>query len=124
MKKTLLVLVFVLISSFALYGCSPAPEPAQENVIVEEPVVEEPVLEDGPIELTLEELAEYDGMNGNKAYVAVDGIIYDMTDSDYWKDGAHNGFQAGRDLTKEIKEVSPHGIANLERVEEIGKLKE
>lgn len=124
MKKSLLILLFVLMSSFVLDGCSPSPEPVKEDVVVEEPAVEEPAVEDGPIELTLEELAEYDGMNGNKAYVAVEGVIYDVTDSDYWKNGAHNGFQAGRDLTKEIKEVSPHGIKNLERVEEIGKLKE
>ena len=119
MKKSLFILIFVLMSSFVITGCSPAPEPIKEDVVVEETVVQE-----GNIELTLEELAKYDGTNGEKAYVAVDGIIYDMTDSDYWKNGAHNGFQAGRDLTKEIKEVSPHGIAKLENVKEIGKLKE
>ena len=32
----------------------------------------------------------------------------------------HNGFEAGNDLTKEIKEVSPHGVINLERVPAIG----
>jgi predicted heme/steroid binding protein len=76
------------------------------------------------IELTLEELKKYNGKNDMPAYVAVDGVIYDVTESKYWKDGGHNGFEAGQDLTKEIKEVSPHGIKNLERVEEIGLIKE
>lgn len=32
------------------------------------------------LELTLEELAAYDGKDGNPAYIAVDGVIYDVTD--------------------------------------------
>ena len=74
--------------------------------------------------LTLEELKEFNGKDGKRAYVAVDGIIYDMTDSVPWKNGSHNGFEAGNDLTKEIKEVSPHGTVKLENVVEIGVLKQ
>lgn len=76
------------------------------------------------IELTLEELAHFNGKDGMRAFVAVDGIIYDMTDSPAWKDGEHNGNLAGKDLTKEIKEDSPHGIGKLENVVEVGKIKE
>ena len=57
------------------------------------------------------------------AYVAVDGIIYDMTDSAAWKNGDHNGFEAGKDLTDAIKNQSPHGVGNLARVPVVGKLK-
>ena len=77
-----------------------------------------------PIELTLEELAHFNGKDGMRAFVAVDGIIYDVTDSPAWKDGEHNGNLAGKDLTKEIKEDSPHGIGKLENVVEVGKIKE
>ena len=31
-------------------------------------------------EFTLEELAEYNGVNGKKAYVAYQGQVYDVTD--------------------------------------------
>jgi predicted heme/steroid binding protein len=37
-----------------------------------------------------------------------------------WKNGKHNGYTAGKDLTAEIKEKSPHGVKNLERVPVVG----
>ena len=76
----------------------------------------------GGLELTIEELAKYNGKNGQPAYVAVDGIIYDMTNSSAWRNGNHNGFEAGVDLTYEIKNVSPHGISKLGNVVEVGRL--
>ncbi len=75
---------------------------------------------DGALELTLEDLSYYDGTDGKRAYVAVDGFIYDMTDSDYWRNGGHNGYQSGQDLTDAINRVSPHGPAFLDRVPKIG----
>ena len=82
------------------------------------------VTENEEITLTYEELKEYDGTGGNPAYVAVDGLIYDVSDSSFWKEGSHNGFQAGRDLTEEIKNVSPHGVKNLKRVPQVGRIVE
>ncbi len=76
----------------------------------------------GMLELTLEELKQYDGKNGNPAYVAVDGIIYDMTNVTAWKNGDHNGYSAGNDLTDIIKNKSPHGVKNLEGVPIVGKI--
>lgn len=73
--------------------------------------------------LTLEELARFNGKDGQRAFIAVDGIIYDVTDSRAWKDGMHNGFEAGKDLTEEIKTKSPHGIGKLEGITQVGKLK-
>lgn len=57
---------------------------------------------------TLEELATYDGKNGQSAYVAYNGIVYDVTDVPEWENGDHNGKRAGIDLTSEISQ-SPHG---------------
>ncbi len=54
-------------------------------------------------ELTEEELAEYDGREGRDAFVAVDGIIYDVTER--FTDGPHGGQEAGQDLTEEIGEA-------------------
>jgi len=76
----------------------------------------------GMLELTLEELKQYDGKNGNPAYVAVDGIIYDMTNIAAWRNGDHNGYSAGNDLTDIIKNKSPHGVKNLEGVPIVGKI--
>ncbi len=72
------------------------------------------------LELTLEELAEFDGQNGNRAYIAVDGNVYDVTDLPPWSGGVHNDFPAGHDYTEEIKEVSPHGLTPLENLEPVG----
>ena len=83
----------------------------------------EVLAEEMPVLLSLEELAEFNGKDGKPAYVAVDGIIYDVTASRAWGNGDHNGFEAGRDLTKEIKEVSPHGVGKLANVVEIGRVK-
>ena len=74
------------------------------------------------VELTLEELAAFDGLDGRPAYVAVDGIVYDMSNSRSWPGGNHNGFQAGQDLTEAIRNDSPHGVGNLSRVPEIGRI--
>lgn len=72
--------------------------------------------------LTLDELAKYDGKNGNPAYIAVDGVIYDVTNVPEWKNGEHNGYTAGKDLTDAIKNVSPHGVSKLKNVPAVGKL--
>ncbi len=73
---------------------------------------------------TLEELSAYNGLDGSPAYVAVDGVVYDFTNLGAWRNGKHNGFTAGRDLTDEILNVSPHGVKNLEGVPIVGSLLE
>jgi predicted heme/steroid binding protein len=56
--------------------------------------------------VTKEELAQYDGKEGRKAYVAVNDLIYDVTDSPRWQNGEHEGeHQAGRELTKELRKA-------------------
>lgn len=71
--------------------------------------------------MTLEELKKYDGKEGRPAYVACNGKIYDVTKSDFWKDGKHMGQQAGQDLSSKIG-LSPHGEANLFRFPVVGEL--
>ena len=73
---------------------------------------------------TLEELSEYDGKDGSPAYVAVDGVVYDVSDSNRWRNGEHNNNQAGNDLTEAIIESSPHGTGVLERMPVVGTLEE
>lgn len=71
---------------------------------------------------TLKELSAYNGQDGMPAYIAVDGVVYDVSNVGPWKNGTHNSFKAGEDLTVEIKEISPHGVGNLEGLPIVGKL--
>lgn len=51
----------------------------------------------GNLRLTREELAQYNGRNDTPAYVAVNGIIYDVTTA--FVQGVHFDHRAGQDLT-------------------------
>lgn len=53
-------------------------------------------------EFTLEELKKYNGKNGNPAYIAVNGKVYDVTNNSHWKNGEHHGYEAGNDLTEPL----------------------
>ncbi len=72
-------------------------------------------------EFTLEELKQYDGQNGNKAYVAIDGVVYDMTDVKPWAGGKHHGNTAGNDLSDVIIHA-PHKKSVLSKLTAVGKL--
>lgn len=57
---------------------------------------------------TLEELKQFDGKDGRRAYVAYKGKVYDVTHSTQWEDGDHYGqHAAGLDLT-EAMDMAPH----------------
>ena len=65
-----------------------------------------------PKSMSATQLKAFDGKNGHKAYVALNGKVYDVTNIDEWKDGKHyKGMVAGTDLTPYISQ-SPHG-ANI-----------
>ena len=71
----------------------------------------------------LETLARYDGQDGRRAYIAVDGVVYDVTDIPQWQDGVHQGrFSAGKDYSDAIRSESPHGTSMLSRAEVVGVL--
>lgn len=74
----------------------------------------------GEITFTAEELAQYNGMNGNPAYVAVDGIVYDMTKIGAWRNGQHQGLSAGQDLSAAFA-GSPHSKNILNQSPIVGK---
>ncbi len=61
-------------------------------------------------DFTAEELREFDGREGRAAYVAYNGVVYDVTESAMWGDGDHEGMhQAGADLTSDHDEA-PHDV--------------
>ena len=79
-------------------------------------------------DLTLQELSKYNGKDKPQIYVAVDGVIYDVTNHPAWngkygEKGKHQGNYAGQDLTDRIDTVSPHGRKVLKDVPVVGKLK-
>ncbi|AKB58500.1 cytochrome b5-like heme/steroid binding domain-containing protein [Methanosarcina barkeri] len=72
-------------------------------------------------EYTLKELTEYNGENGT-AYVAYQSQVYNVSDSDIWKNGTHKGCNAGTDLTGKM-DKTPHGAAILKGYPVVGTLK-
>jgi len=73
---------------------------------------------------TREELRKFDGRNGNPAYVAYKGDVYDVTESELWADGTHwYDHTAGMDLTNSLDEEAPHTHLVFERFPKIGRLK-
>lgn len=142
MKRHIKLLsVSMLTASLMLTACGKS-EPAQEAAPAEtttetpaeteteapaeampaETEAEAPAETSDEMVFTLEELAEYNGKNGAKAYVAVNGIVYDVTNADEWSNGEHeDGVVAGIDATEVIKK-SPHGEQVLAELPVVGKL--
>lgn len=70
---------------------------------------------------TLSELARYDGKGDNPAYVAVNGVVYDVTDEAGWAAGSHFGLKSGLDQTSAY--VSCHtGQPLLDKLKVIGRI--
>ena len=141
MKKLSMILISILAIALFAVGCASgsvnnAPETAAatdsaSSSATSAPAASDnsasaaattPSAENGTLELTLDQLKQYDGKNGNPAYVAVDGVIYDVTNVPQWKNGEHNGYSAGNDLTDIIKNKSPHGVKQLKGIPVVGKL--
>ena len=110
MKKQWTTISLLLIAILSISGCAAAQTPDASAT------------ETPGLVLTLEELKQYNGKDGQPAYVAVDGVIYDFSGLAAWKDGEHNGYSASNDLTEAIKTKSPHGVSKLKGVPVVGKL--
>ncbi len=76
---------------------------------------------------TAEELKKYNGLGGMPVYVAVDGIVYDLSRSKYWKTGEHMKMHAaGADLSSALHDQAPKMIHKngkiLEKMPKVGVL--
>ncbi|MBD3288962.1 hypothetical protein GF337_09180 [candidate division KSB1 bacterium] len=71
------------------------------------------------MEIDKNQLADNNGKEGKPTYVAVDGKIYDLSESKMWRNGKHmNRHQGGEDLSNSF-DAAPHGKEVLERFAEI-----
>jgi predicted heme/steroid binding protein len=95
MKKSLIILIMIIISTGFLYA---------------------EVEKHGKTYFTQEDLASYNGKEGMPQYVAVDGVVYDLTGVPAWSKGMHNGSKAGSDVSDNIVKA-PHGKGVLEKRE-------
>ena len=112
------VLLLALVLTFNLLGCSnnSASKPEQTQKTTPQPSQQSNLKA-----FTRAELSKYDGQNGNKAYVAVDGKVYDVTNVGTWHNGQHESHKAGIDLTDVMKN-SPHGTRILKGMPVVGNL--
>ena len=76
-----------------------------------------------PQEFTLEELSTYNGSNGKPAYVAINGVVHDLSKVTAWGGGTHFGLYAGKDLSTEFKECHQGMQLILDMLPQVGVLK-
>ncbi len=104
MIKRYIFIGFIVVLTLGLVSCTKAnPNPPGTQVF------------------TVVELAQYNGLNGSKAYVAVNGVVYDVSNVPQWNSGAHNGLHAGQDLSSAINSA-PHGSSVLKNLKIVGSL--
>ncbi|WP_236914501.1 cytochrome b5 domain-containing protein [Clostridium sp. Cult2] len=73
---------------------------------------------------TIEELAQYDGGNGKPAYVAVNGVVYDVSLEATWGGGTHFSLYAGKDLTVQFNRCHDDRLEVLRNLPIVGVLQE
>jgi len=110
--------------SIALTEAIPSQETANLETAAPQPAaqIETPISQPTPHTVVAEptftqaELAQYDGLNGNPAYVAVDGVVYDL--SRVFRSGGHFSHLAGQELTDAF--FSYHAIREITKYPVVG----
>ena len=111
--KILLFMVMVLSALYVILFIAPKLKGGKKKV-----------LDTGYRDLTLVELAHFNGKEGAPAYIGYKGKIYDVSASKKWKNGEHmRKVKAGEDLTQMISQA-PHGEEKVFTMPEVGKLLE
>ena len=73
---------------------------------------------------TERELQQFDGTRGKPAYIAYNGIVYDVSGSSLWRGGMHKDLHyAGTDLTRTLHKA-PHAteVFTHATVKRVGRL--
>jgi predicted heme/steroid binding protein len=121
MKKLLIILAIVLLAALFFAGCgasgSETTQPGNGGG-------------NGGAgkTFTLAELAKFDGKDGNPAYVAVDGVVYEVSGSAQWPQGDHAPCNldaaAGKDLSEVLKQAPARMRGLIEAMPVVGTLKQ
>ncbi len=111
MKKTMALLSLALL--LVLAACSTPKEEVEEapestvtptEAMVSEEAVDPQMEEEMAYEeYTLDELAKYNGKDGMPAYIAIDGLIYDVSETPQWMEESHGGSMADTDISEAFK---------------------
>ncbi len=72
---------------------------------------------------TLEELAMYNGQDGMAAYIALNGVVYDVSAVPQWMEGMHGQQMAGTDITEAFTTVG-HNDDRYKELPVVGTLAE
>lgn len=67
------------------------------------------------------QLAQYTGREGAPAYVAVNGIVYDVTNVAAWSTGTHFALTAGKDLSQAFSVCHPAQQGILNQLKMVGR---
>ncbi len=68
------------------------------------------------------ELRQYNGERGRPAYIAYNGVVYDVTNAPNWRGGMHRDLHySGLDLTRSLHKA-PHSESVFQRVPPVGRL--
>lgn len=106
--KKFMYLSLLMISSLFLAGCTTATSAIDPNVLADQSLPT----------FTLEELSQYTGANGSTAYIAVDGVVFDVTN--VFVNGTHQGIQIGGTDATSIFAASPHSASLLTTLPIVG----
>lgn len=117
--KVIIIVISIIVSVGIVVGALYATKTKEE--------VLPPTNQPEQIEVTTTELKQADGKNNNKCWLAVDGKVYEISQSALWKDGQHtpSNEQAycGADMT-EAMNAAPHGRKKLDQLTVIGTIKQ
>ncbi|MGI6712412.1 MAG: cytochrome b5 domain-containing protein [Bacillota bacterium] len=72
------------------------------------------------IQFTIDQLAQLDGKSGRPAYVAVKGVVYDVSNSPEWEAATHFGLMAGQDLSEEFTDCHQGNQSILSTLPRVG----
>lgn len=75
------------------------------------------------VSINADQLSAANCSAGYACWVAVNGVVYDVTAYKKWQGGKHHGAQAGTDATAQFV-ASPHAAAKLKSLPVVGRLEQ
>ncbi|MCR1899773.1 hypothetical protein NSA47_12370 [Irregularibacter muris] len=79
-------------------------------------------IQNEPVSYTLEELSQYNGKNEQPEYIAIDGVVYDVTHIAEWQDLLDTDVFSGQDISEMVEDESIRDSI-IEKAHEVGILK-